>query len=303
MVEGVGLAGMLEEPIVVINVQRGGPSTGIPTKQEQADLNLMLGASHGDFPRIIIAPKDLEDAFQTAGRALNLAEKYQTPVLILSDLFLSEHFQTADPFRFETPIERGKLKDTAEIGYKRFLVTEDGVSPRLIPGTPNGMYCSASDEHDEAGIVISDVLAGLPESLEIRNKIHAKRMRKLEVIRAEDMRLPTLMGPRDADLTLMGWGSTYDALEEACQYLQADGISANHLHFTDLFPLPVEGVLEILNSCKEILAVENNFSSQMTRLIRAETCFDIKRTVNRYDGEPFTGEDIYYRVKKEMAYV
>ncbi|MBI3306802.1 MAG: 2-oxoacid:acceptor oxidoreductase subunit alpha [Candidatus Omnitrophica bacterium] len=303
MVEGVGLAGMLEEPIVIINVQRGGPSTGIPTKQEQGDLNLLLGAGQGDFPRIILAPKDTEDAFYTAWRALNLAEKYQTPVLILSDLFLSEHFQTVDPFRFDLPIERGKLLRSVKGEYKRFLITEDGISPRLLPGATQGMYCSASDEHDESGIVISDVLAGLPSSLEIRNKIHAKRMRKLDVMRNEDMRLPTLTGEPEAELTLMGWGSTYDAIEEACQYFAHEGIAVNHLHFTDIYPLPIQGVLDILNSCHEIIGVETNYTSQMCRLIRTETGYHVKKTVNRYDGEPFTGEDIYRRVKKEIMYV
>ncbi len=297
MIEGIGLAGMMEEPIVIINVQRGGPSTGIPTKQEQGDLQMMFGGS-GDFARIVLAPKDPEDAFYTAGRALNLAEKYQTPVLILSDLYLSEHYQTVDPFTKTLPIERGKLIRSFSGEYKRFLITEDGVSPRLIPGIAGGTYVSASDEHDEAGIVISDVLAGLPESLEIRNKIHAKRMKKLDVMRAEDMQPPTLTGPKNASLTLMGWGSTYDAIEEACELLAKDGVSANHLHFTDLYPLPVEPTLAVLNACKDIVAVETNYSSQMARLIRAETGFTIKRFVNRYDGEPFTGEDIVARIKK-----
>ena len=303
MVEGIGLAAMLEEPIVVINVQRGGPSTGIPTKQEQADLNLVLGAAQGDAPKIILAPKDTEDAFYTAGRALNLAEKYQTPVIILSDLFLSEHFQTVENFRFDMPIERGKIQHSVDGEYKRFLITEDGISPRLLPGAPQGMYVSASDEHDESGVVISDVLAGLPASLDIRNRIHAKRMKKLDIMRKEDMRPPTLTGPANADLTLLGWGSTYDAIEEACQCLRTQGVTANHLHFTDLFPMPVEGVLEMLNACHEIIAVENNFSSQMCRLIRAETGFTIQRSVNRYDGEPFTGDDICNRIKKELAHV
>ena len=305
MVEGVGLAGMLEEPIVIINVQRGAPSTGIPTKQEQGDLNLVLGAGQGDFPRIILAPKDTEDAFYAAGRALNLAEKYQTPVIILSDLFLSEHFQTVDPFKFgSVPIERGKVQTAVNGSYKRFLITEDGISPRMFPGVPKGMYCSPSDEHDEAGIVISDVLAGLPSSLDIRNKIHAKRMRKLEGARKDDIRLPTLTGPQNTDLTLLGWGSTYDAIEEACQLLQQAGVSVNHVHFTDLYPLPIEGVLELLNSCREIIAIETNYSSQFVRLLRAETGFNnVKRTINRYDGEPFTGEDIFNRLQEVLAHV
>lgn len=254
------------------------------------------------------ARKDTEDAFYTAWRALNLAEKYQTPILILSDLFLSEHFQTVDSFRFDMPIDRGKFLRAIDdpSTYKRYQLVSDGVSPRLIPGVPGGMYCSASDEHMEDGTVISDVLAGLPDSLDIRNKMHAKRMKKLDVMRKEDMQVPTLTGPKQAELTLMGWGSTYDALEEALQFLSAQGIIANHLHFTDLFPLPVEGVLEIMNGCKEIVAVENNFSCQMARLIRAETGYYIKKTVTRFDGEPFTGEDICSRViklKKELAHV
>ncbi len=303
MTEGIGLAGMLEEPIVVVNVQRGGPSTGIPTKQEQGDLNQMLGASQGEFSRIVLAPTDTEDAFHTAGRALNLAEKYQVPVLILSDLFLSEHFQTCVPFQVKQPIERGKIQNSVNGQYKRFLITDDGISPRLLPGTPGGMYCSPSDEHDEEGIVTSDVLAGLPEARELRIKLQSKRMRKLEAIRREEMRPPTLTGPQDAEFTLMGWGSTYDAIEEACQIFAQFGTKVNHLHFTDLFPLPTEKVLEILNSCKEVIGVEGNYTGQMAKLIRMETGFHIKRSVNRFDGEPFTGEDIYNRVKKELAYV
>ena len=304
MTEGLGLAGMMEEPIVVINVQRGGPSTGIPTKQEQGDLNLLLGASQGEFPRIIMAPKDPEDAFYTAWRALNLAEKYQTPVLILSDTFLSESFQTADDFNFDQPIDRGKLERSLKDGdsYKRFLITKDGVSPRLVPGVPKGMYCSVSDEHDEEGVVITDVLAGLPTSLKIRNEMHAKRMKKLELARQQDINPPTLTGDKKAEFTLLGWGSTYDAIEEACQILGKNGIKANHLHFTDLFPLPNEKVLKVLQSCKEVISVENNYTSQMCRLIRAETGFEIKRHVSRYDGEPFTGEDICQRVKKELGH-
>ena len=127
-------------------------------------------------------------------------------------------------------------------------------------------------------------------------------MKKLEGARNEDMRLPTLTGPEGADITLMGWGSTYDAIEEACELLRQADVNVNHLHFTDLYPLPVEGVLEILNSCREVIAIETNYSSQMVRLLRAETGYNgIKRTVNRYDGEPFTGEDIFKRLQEILA--
>jgi 2-oxoglutarate ferredoxin oxidoreductase subunit alpha len=303
MVEAVGLAGMLEEPVVVINVQRGSPSTGIPTKQEQGDINLVLGAAQGDIPKAIIAPKDCEDAFHTTGRAFNIAEKYQTPVIILSDLYLSEAFETVEELRVKTPIERGKIQTEADASYKRYLFVEDGVSPRVIPGLPGAMYVSASDEHDERGEVISDIRAGLPESLEIRNRIMEKRMTKLEGIRETEMRPPELVGPKDAELTLLGWGSTFGPIEEARLLLQKKGLKVNHVHFTDLFPLPIKAVLEVLENCKEIVAVENNYSSQFARLLRAETGFDVKKTVNRYDGEPFTGEDIVNRLEKVIDHV
>jgi 2-oxoglutarate ferredoxin oxidoreductase subunit alpha len=307
MVEAVGLAGMLEVPVVLINVQRGGPSTGLPTKQEQADIKLVMGGN-GDFPRIVIAPKDVEDAFFQSARALNLAEKYQCPVIILSDLFLSEHYQTVDPFDFsKITIERGKFMKELPAGaarYKRYEVTEDGISPRLMPGAAGHMYCSGSDEHDENGELISDVLAGLPRAIDVRMKMHPKRMRKEEtMLKENDINLPEIVGPKDAKLTLLGWGSTFDYIEEACETLRADGLSVNHLHFTDLYPMDREKLVEVFNSCNEIVAVENNMSNQMSKLILAETGFELKRFINRFDGEPFTGEYIVNAVKKkELAH-
>ena len=307
MVEAVGLAGMLEVPVVLINVQRGGPSTGLPTKQEQADIKLVMGGN-GDFPRIVIAPKDVEDAFFQSARALNLAEKYQCPVIILSDLFLSEHYQTVDPFDFsKITIERGKFMKELPAGaarYKRYEVTEDGISPRLMPGAAGHMYCSGSDEHDENGELISDVLAGLPRAIDVRMKMHPKRMRKEEtMLKENDINLPEIVGPKNAKLTLLGWGSTFDYIEEACETLRADGLSVNHLHFTDLYPMDREKLVEVFNSCNEIVAVENNMSNQMSKLILAETGFELKRFINRFDGEPFTGEYIVNAVKKkELAH-
>jgi len=300
MTEGIGLAGMLEVPIVVINVQRGGPSTGIPTKHEQGDLNQILAAGQSDIPRVVLAPKDIKEAYEMTGRAFNLAEKYQIPVMILSDFYIAEHFETVEPIETAVPIDRGKLIHSFEGEYKRYLTTEDGVSPRLQPGVPGGMYVSASDEHDEKGIVISDVLAGLPSALEVRNIIHDKRMRKLEMARRDDMRLPMMEGPKNAAVTLVTWGSTFLPAKEALPLLQARGINANILNFTDLFPMPKEGILQILKKCKNIVAIEANYSSQLVRLIRAETGFDIKTTINRYDGDPFSGEDICNRVTKTL---
>lgn len=300
MIEGLGLAGMTETPLVAICVMRGGPSTGIPTKQEQADLGLAF-ASNGDFPKFVIAPKDPEDAFYQAARALNIAEKYQTPVIIFSDLFLSEHYQTVDPYDFsKIEIERGKLitEWNKSERYKRYAHSDDGIPERLLPGAPGQMYTVASDEHTEEGILISDVLAGLPESLEVRNKMHARRMQKEETMRKEDSRAPELTGPEDAEITLMGWGSTSDMIDEAVELLNAEGIKTNHLHFTDIYPLNKEKVLEKLNSCKRIIAIENNISNQFPKYLLSQTAFEVEESVNRYDGEPFTGEFISKAVKE-----
>ena len=301
MIEGLGLAGMLEVPLVAISVMRGGPSTGIPTKQEQADINLVMGGN-GEFPKFVIAPKDTEDAFWQAGRALNIAEKYQTPVVILSDLFLSEHYQTVDAYDFsKVEINRGQMMTELPEGaekYKRYKFTENGVSPRLIPGAKGGMYITPSDEHDEYGIVTSDVLAGLPESRELRNKMHAKRMQKEETMRAEDFRAPELVGDKDARITLVGYGSTYDYIEDACARLRQEGLKVNHVHFTDIYPMNKEKVLEVFNQCGELITIENNITNQFSRHILSQIGFEITRHVNRFDGEPFTGEYIANAVKQ-----
>ncbi len=299
MIEGIGLAAMLEVPVVAITVQRGGPSTGIPTKQEQADLSLAF-AGNGDAPRFVIAPKDTEDAFYQAARALNIAEKYQTPVIIISDLYLSEHYQTVDPYDFgRIQIERGKLLTewNSETRYKRYAWSDDGIAPRLRPGVPGQMYTAASDEHDEQGILISDVLAGLPESLEIRNRMHSRRMLKEQTMRREDFRAPELVGNPNAPITLLGYGSTYDFIQDAVRLLKTEGIEANHLHFTDIYPMNSEQVLKALKASKRVVSIENNISDQFATYLRGQTGFSIAETIRRYDGEPFTGEYIVRALK------
>lgn len=301
MVEAQGLAGMLEVPVVTVCVQRGGPSTGVPTKQEQADINLTMGGN-GEFPRFVIAPKHPEDAFYQAARALNIAEKYQCPVIILSDFFLSEHFETIDDLDFsKVQIERGKIlrEWNGQGPYKRFAYSEDGISPRLIPGAPKAMYVCPSDEHNEFGHVMSDVEAGLPHAREERIKMHAKRMRKIQtMIEQGDAMPPSLEGNQDADLTLMSWGSSYYFVQEACDLLQAQGTQVNHLHFTDIYPIPREASLKIINKCKRIISVEANMCNSMCRQLLAETGFEVKEHINRWDGEPLTGEYIVAELKK-----
>lgn len=295
MVEAMGLAAMTEIPAVCVVVSRGGPSTGVPTKQEQSDIDLAI-AGNGDTPRFVVAPKDPEDAFYQAARALNMAEKYQIPVIVLSDFYLSEHFETIDDFDFESiEIERGKFSKewTGEGRYKRYEYTEDGVSHRVMAGAPGAMYVPPSDEHNEYGHVMSDVEAGLPHAREERIKMHVKRMKKMDtMIASGDVQPPSLEGDENAEVTFMTWGSSYNHTQEAINLLKEQGKSVNHLHFTDVYPIPKEATLAQLKKCKRIVSVEANMCNSLCKQILAETAFEVTEHINRWDGEPFTGEYI-----------
>ncbi len=298
MTEAIGQAGMIEAPVVFITVQRGGPSTGIPTKTEQADLNQALGASQGDFPRIIMAPADVTDAYYTAAEALNLADKYQLPVIILSDLLVSEHPETIerDGLKPDLLIDRGQLVTEwpeANGTYKRYAFTESGVSPRALPGTKNTLYIAPTDDHDEEGILISDEYTSPP----VRRKVQEKRMKKLEGALRE-LPPPQLEGPKDADVTLVGWGSCKGVIREAAEILRSEGIVTNQLHFKYLLPFHTKEALEILNRCKRTVGVEVNYTGQFARHLRSETGVSLNDMILKYDGEPFEPAFIVNRVKE-----
>ena len=298
MTEAIGQAGMIEAPVVFITVQRGGPSTGIPTKTEQADLNQALGASQGDFPRIIMAPADVTDAYYTAAEALNLADKYQLPVIILSDLLVSEHPETIerDGLKPDLLIDRGQLVTEwpeANGTYKRYAFTESGVSPRALPGTKNTLYIAPTDDHDEEGILISDEYTSPP----VRRKVQEKRMKKLEGA-LKELPPPQLEGPEDADVTLVGWGSCRGVIREAAEILRSEGIVTNQLHFKYLLPFHTKEALEILNRCKRTVGVEVNYTGQFARHLRSETGVSMDDMILKYDGEPFEPAFIVNRVKE-----
>jgi 2-oxoglutarate ferredoxin oxidoreductase subunit alpha len=297
MTEAIGQAGMIEAPVVIIEVQRGGPSTGIPTKTEQADLNQVFGASQGDYPRVIIAPTDTADCYYSAVEAHNLAEKYQLPVTIISDLLLSEHPETieAGALRNDVPIERGEIVSdwSQENGqFKRYAFTRSGVSPRALPGTEGAMYVAATDDHDEEGVVISDVFTSPP----VRRKIQEKRMRKLDKV-LQELALPRLEGPPDADVTLIGWGSTKGVIDEAIALLAEQGIRANHLQIKYLCPFQASAVNEILRGTKRTVCVECNYTGQFARHLRAETGFSVNHLILKYDGEPFEPHHIVEQLR------
>jgi 2-oxoglutarate/2-oxoacid ferredoxin oxidoreductase subunit alpha len=297
MTEAIGMAGMIEAPVVFVEVQRGGPSTGIPTKTEQGDLNQVLGASQGDFPRIIIAPKNTRDCFDSAVEAFNLAEKYQLPVILISDLLLSEHPETIEMEHLPAtvPIDRGELVSewNGQNGpFKRYKFTHSGVSPRALPGTANTLYVSATDDHDEEGVLISDVFCNAA----LRRKISEKRMKKL-ALALRDLPAPQLEGSADADVTLIGWGSSEGVIRESVRQLVASGIRANQLHFKYMLPFHSREASEILKRCKRTICVEMNATGQFARLLRAETGHTVSDHILKYDGEPFQPGQVAAQVR------
>ncbi len=302
MTEAVGLAGMLEVPVVVCNVQRGGPSTGLPTKMEQGDLFQVLGASQGEYPRIIVGPHTIEDAYATTVDSFNLAEKYQCPVILVSDLILSEHTETVDTLDVKNAkIERGEvLKEwTEDTPYLRYKNTATGISPRIYPGAPKAMYVSASDEHNERGEVISDVFT----DPRIRKMMVEKRMRKMEAAKKELAKIypVKLEGAAEADVTLIGWGSTSNLLKALTRRFAEEGLKANMLMIKVIAPFLSEDVTAALSKCKRPIMIENNFTGQMARLIRMETGIEIKDKILKYDGEPFSAGQTYREIKRLLA--
>jgi 2-oxoglutarate/2-oxoacid ferredoxin oxidoreductase subunit alpha len=301
MVEAMGMAGMTETPIVIAECQRAGPSTGLPTKTEQGDLNMMIGASQGDFPRIVLSPLTVEDAYYATIEAFNLAERFQCPVIVASDLLLSEHLETVDELNTNVLIDRGELimSYKGNEQYMRFKVTESGISPRAIPGTAGTVYVAASDEHEESGVVVSDVLSGIPKYVKEREKQMEKRMRKVELARSE-LAGPKIYGPQKADLTLVCWGSTFGVALEAVGMLAQEKIVANILAIRNVWPFKSESAAKLLKDAKKLLSVECNYTGQMARLIRAETGIEIKNKFLKYDGEPIYPREIATRAKEVM---
>jgi 2-oxoglutarate ferredoxin oxidoreductase subunit alpha len=302
MSEGLGLSAQAEIPVVVIDCQRAGPSTGVPTKTEQGDLWQMLGAAFGDYPRVIGAPLDIGDCFKMMSEIFNITDRFQCPGIVLCDLLLAEGRLSVDPkeLDFHPTIDRGELITSNGSGehepYLRYKITESGVSPRVIPGVPGYTHTVSSDEHDENGVLISDEYTNAVK----RRAMMEKRMRKVDGITAS-VPPPQLVGPADADVTLIGWGSTYGVIDEACEQLRDAGISANHLPIRWLVPLHGDAILELLKDAKHTIIVENNFSGQFARYLRSETSFVPNGHIRKYDGEPFFPNHIVEAVQEQLA--
>jgi 2-oxoglutarate ferredoxin oxidoreductase subunit alpha len=301
MVEALGMAGMAETPLVVVDSQRPGPSTGMPTRTGQGDLLFVLHASQDEFPRIVLAPGGVESCYADTARAFNLAEKYQCPVLVLTEgyqAFASRSIGLEEmPFE-EFVIERGKTLTEAEMDalkpgeYKRYAITADGISPRARQGHPNAVFTVTSDEHTETGRI---------EDEDAANRIaqHEKRMRKVETMKHE-MRMPEWYGPKNAPITLMGWGATRYAIREAIDILNADGVKANALHFIDIYPLDEARLGKELAKAQHLIDVEGNYTAQLAQVVRVYTGRAPDDKILKYDGRPFSGVEIANTVKVRM---
>ncbi len=293
MVEGLGLAAQTEVPLVIVEAQRPGPATGMATHTGQGDLRFIMHASTDESPRAIIAPGDQEECFYRTIDAFNMAEKYQIPVFVLTDKYLGESYKSMPAFDTSNiSIDRGKLLTQEHLNdmkdFKRYQLTEDGISPRSIPSQSGGQHTASSYEHDEEGYE--------REEEEIRVQMHHKRFRKLENLKNE-LPPPQFFGDKDADVTIISWGSTKGPILQAMRKLGQKGIKTNFCQIVYLSPFPHEYMGRIIRNAKRTVIIENNKTSQLSGIIKELTGLDTDYRILKYDGRPFFPEEIVHGIK------
>lgn len=295
MMEAIGLAGMTETPVVIVDTQRGGPSTGLPTKQEQSDINAMIHGTHGEIPKIVLAPSSIEECFYDTIEAFNLSEQYQVPVIVVTDLQLSLGKQSCEPLDYNRiVINRGNLVSDVPAQedkalFKRYELTDDGVSPRVLPGVKNGIHHVTGVEHDETGRP--------SESADNRKKMMDKRLGKLNHVVVTN---PILADApyENPDLLIVGMGSTGGTIDQAREQLECDGITTNHVTVRLLHPFPAEEIKPYIEGARQVIVVENNATAQLANLIKLNVGGNEKlSSVLKYDGNPFLPSIIYNECK------
>jgi len=293
MTEGIGLAGVTETPIVVVECARAGPSTGMPTKTEQSNLNHLIFSGHGEIPKVVLAPGTVEESFYLTVSAFNLAEKYQLPVFIISEQALCQSKETIPRLDLGVvSVDRGKLHLNGGLvfgEYKRFEFTEDGVSPRTVPGVEGGMHLVPGSEHNEMGVITEDA----------RNRVRImdKRMHKLESMKP-DLPKANVLGDPKAAIAFIGYGSNRGPITEAQDRLASEGMPTRFLQLRTLWPFPEDEVREFVTSARHIFVVENNMTGQVDRLIRYVTGpLPNMHRVLKYSGRPFRPIEIIEAVK------
>ena len=297
MVEALSLAGMMEMPVVIALAMRPGPATGMPTRTEQGDLEFVLSAGHGEFPRLVLAPGSPEEAFDLAQHAMDLAEEFQVPALLLTDQYLADTVVDVDPDAFSVrPVRRHIVRGdsvprTGDGRYLRYATTGNGVSPMAVPGEPGITVVADSDEHTEDGHITEDHAT--------RIRMVEKRLRKGAMLAGRTLP-PLFAGPPKGDLLLIGFGSTKDVIEEARQILAREGRYAAAVHLRQVWPFPGEELAGIVPRYKTALTVENNATGQLARLIRRECGVRVDGTISRYDGLPFTPEGVASEARRRV---
>ncbi len=298
MVEGLSWAGMIEAPLVIDLGMRVGPSTGMPTWTEQGELQFVIHAGHGEFPRVVLAPGDAQEAYSLTAAAFNLADRYQVPVFVLTDKYLNESQWCVSEsfFQKEVLIDRGKLLKAEQLptegSFKRYsLESPDGISARSVPGMKYGYYIANSYEHDETGHVTED-----PQK---RTLMANKRLQKLVALQ-KDIQPPIIYGDSDAEMTIVSWGSTKGPILEALKLWRAQGKKVRLVHFTWLFPFPAEVVLPLLSPATRIVDIEHNATGQLATLIREHTGIKIEEKLLKYDGRPFYPEEIVQKLNRQI---
>ena len=293
MVEGLSLAGMTETPVVVVVAQRPGPATGFPTRTEQADLDFILSSGHGEFARVLYAPGSIEEAFYLTGKAFNIAEKYQVPVIILTDQHLAECYRDTgmldqDKIRAERSIiskeESARIKD-----YRRYALTGSGISPRAIPSWISDPVYADSDEHTEEGHITEDAA--------VRVKMVEKRLYKKMSALENDLEEPVTGNIEGAKVVLMGFGSTLGSLREVCRILEG---KAGFVHLPQVWPFPKNKLMRILKGAGNIITVENNAGGQLAKLLRRETGINVSGSILKFDGRPFDLDNLTEQVKEYL---
>jgi len=301
MAETFGLVAQSETPLVVCNVMRSGPSTGMPTKQEQGDLNMMLYGGHGEIPRFVVAPTTVAECFHKTIEAFNLAEKYQTPVYLVSDLSLAVTEQTFPPGEFDmdaVEIDRGNVVDEASVEewqddqgrFKPHAATDEGVSPRAFPGTEGGAHMTTGLEHDELGRRTEDT--------EVRVEQVDKRNRKVETARENEDWSPREFGDPDADTLVISWGSNEGAIREAMEFLEADGVAVRFLSCPYMFPRADLG--EAVEDVEDVIVVECNATGQFADVVEHDTLTRVDR-INKYTGVRFKADELAADIRAKLG--
>ena len=296
MVESLGFAGISETPLVVVNAQRPGPATGLPTRTEQGDLRFVLHASQGEFPRVILAPSTAREAFYLTIKAFHLAYTYQVPVIILTDQYLADSFFTEELFRIseittnDFSLTQEELNNASP--YLRYRFTASGVSPRIPPGWRGKEAICDSHEHSEDGHITED-----PST---RIKMVEKRFKKEETI-IKEIALPLHTGSEKSDILIIGWGSNYGLLKEVTEQLVSEGMSLSLMHFQEIWPFPKQAVIRRLDQAKRWIVVENNYTGQLAGILQEQTGRCADGTILKYDGRPFFFEELLSAVRKEVG--